>query len=195
MKDNTVNVNGIEMYLHDINYYADQYIKTELEIDKVNNDNVNIVSSHFVDMILYIADSIQRPGNDDIELLDNIFNIYKRLCTKYSVLPTLECFSFLVKINRATFTDWANGVYRANSTHGITVKKWREECKSFLVNHLQNSKGTDANKIFIAKAAYGMVETAPMQTANIEAIPQLTRAEIAEKYKSFKERPELIELD
>lgn len=172
MTDNTVrSSDGIEMYLHDIYYYADEYIRSELDGD------VESVQDSFPAMILYIADNIQKPSNDDIELLDNIFNIYIRLCSKYKVLPTLELFSFLVGINRATFTDWSNGEYRASSEHGNTVKKWFNICKSFTVNRLHNKGGTDANLIFIAKAAYGMAETAPVQTVN-EHQKVLTAAEL-----------------
>ena len=161
MTDNAIKTaDGAEMYLHDIYYYADEYIQSELDGD------TDSVQDSFPAMILYIADNIDKPDNADIELLDSIFNIYIRLCSKYKVLPTLEMFSFLVSINRATFTDWSNGEYRASSAHGNTVKKWFNICKSFTVNRLHNKGGTDANLIFIAKAAYGMAETAPVQTAN-----------------------------
>ena len=149
-------------------------------------------------MILYIADNIEKPDNNDIELLDNIFNIYIRLCVKYNMLPTLECFSMLININPSTLSKWSSGEYRNNiyydsegnyikdfaawqlnhrgeqyraepsTTHSQAVKKWKDICKNFLVNSLQNSKGVDANKIFIAKAAYGMVETAPVPVQNAE---------------------------
>lgn len=159
MPNNTTKTaQGIEVYTDEIFALADEYIQTELEGDKAQ------ASEYFTDMILYIGERIPKPSNDDIELLDNIFNIYKRLCTRYKVLPTLECFSFMVNINRVTFTDWMNGDYRLGSQHGNTVKKWKDICQSFLVNSLTNSRGTDANKIFIAKAAYGMAETAPVQT-------------------------------
>ena len=155
MTDNTVDSNGVEVYLHDIYMYADEYVAKELNGDK------DSVRESFVDMIFYIADRIEKPSNDDIELLDGIFNIYVRLCAKYRVLPTLEMFSFLVKINRTTFTDWANKEYRLSTAHGNTVKKWFGTCKSFVVNRLHNKPGTDANLIFTAKAAYHMRETAP----------------------------------
>lgn len=161
MTDNEVTTaDGASLYLHDIYYYADEYINKELDGDKES------VTDSFVDMIFYISDRINKPSNDDIELLDSIFNIYIRLCAKYKVLPTLEVFSFLVKINRATFTDWSNGEYRSSTAHGNTVKKWFDICKSFAINRLHNKGGTDANLIFIAKAAYGMAETAPVPTAN-----------------------------
>lgn len=172
MTDNTVKTaDGVEMYLHDIYYYADEYIERELDGD------IDSVSDSFPALILYIADNISKPDNADIGLLDSIFNIYIRLCSKYKVLPTLEMFSFLVNINRATFTDWSNGEYRASSEHGNTVKKWFNICKSFTVNRLHNKGGTDANLIFIAKAAYGMAETAPVQTVN-EHQRVLTAAEL-----------------
>lgn len=161
MKNNTVKSEvGIEVYQNDIYRLVDEYIDTELDGDSES------VGDNFVSMIFYIADNIQKPSHDDIELLDNLFSIYVRICAKYKVLPTLEVFSFLTGIHRTTFTDWANGLYRVNSAHGITVKKWFDVCKSFTLNRLHNQSGTNANLIFVAKAAYGMAETAPVQVGN-----------------------------
>lgn len=167
MKDNTdITSTGIEVYRHDINYYADEYIRNELELEHVDQESKKIVKDSFVDMLFYISDRISKPDNADIKALDNIFSVYVRLCSKYSVNPTLEAFSFLVDINRATFTSWNNGDYRTQE-HSDTVKKWMNICKGFLVNNLGNSKGTDANKIFIAKAAYGMAETKAVEQEQI----------------------------
>jgi hypothetical protein len=158
MKDNVIKSEiGIEVYQNDIYRLVDEYIDTELDGDTES------VTDNFVSMIFYIADNVQKPSNDDIELLDNLFNIYVRICAKYKVLPTLETFSFLVGIDRNTFTDWAMGRYRVSTAHGSTAKKWFEICKSFTVNRLHNQSGTNSNLIFIAKAAYGMAETAPVQ--------------------------------
>lgn len=195
MKDNTVNVNGIEVYTHDINYYADEYIKTELDINCVDDSNRQSVSDSFVDMIFYIADRIKKPSNDNIELLDDIFNIYIRLCTKYRVLPTLEVFSFLVGINRSTFSDWSRGDYRIGSAHGTTVKKWFDICKSFTVNKLHNTRGTDANLIFIAKSAYGMAEAAPMPAEKMEHVPQISMDELSRLRAERRELPQKPEFD
>lgn len=167
MKDNTdITSAGIEVYRHDINYYADEYIRNELEIDHVDQESKKIVKDSFVDMLFYISDRISKPDNADIKALDNIFSVYVRLCSKYSVNPTLEAFSFLVNIDRNTFTTWANGTYRT-ADHSSTVKKWLNICRGFLVDNLGNSKGTDANKIFIAKAAYGMAETKAVEQEQI----------------------------
>ncbi len=167
MKDNTVTtVDGIEVYRDKINYYADEYIHNELEIDHVDMDSKQIIKDNFIAMLFYISDRIEKPDNADIKALDNIFNVYVRLCSKYSINPTLEAFSFLVGINRNTFTTWQNGDYRTTE-HSSTVKKWLSICAGFLVNNLSNSKGTDANKIFIAKAAYGMAETKAVEQEQI----------------------------
>lgn len=158
--------NGTEIYKNEINRLSDEYIQLELKInpDEFREpDNKKLIVDNFDDMIMYIADHIIKPSNDDIELLDNIFKTYKRLCIRCGVLPTLETFSDLIGVNNATFTDWMNGEYRTSSAHGKTVKKWKEECKGKLVNYLHQQRGTDANKIFIAKAAYNMRETAPIQ--------------------------------
>ena len=167
MKDNVdITSTGIEIYRHDINYYADEYIKNELELAHVDQESKKIVKDNFVDMLFYISDRISKPDNADIKALDNIFSVYVRLCSKYSVNPTLEAFSFLVNIDRTTFTTWANGTYRT-AEHSNTVKKWLNICRGFLVDNLGNSKGTDANKIFIAKAAYGMAETKAVEQEQI----------------------------
>lgn len=167
MKDNSITTaDGIEVYKHNINYYADEYIRNELEIDHVDTDSKQIVKDNFVDMLFYICDHIEKPDNADIKALDYIFNVYVRLCSKYGVNPTLEAFSFLVDIDRTTFNNWLNGQYRT-AEHLNTVKKWLNTCKGFLVNNLGNSRGTDANKIFIAKAAYGMAETKAVEQERI----------------------------
>lgn len=179
VKDNSIkSETGIEVYQNDIYRLVDEYIDTELDGDSES------VGDNFVSMIFYIADNIQKPSNDDIELLDNLFNIYVRICAKYKVLPTLEVFSFLVGIDRNTFTDWSMGRYRVNTAHGSTVKKWFNICKSFTLNRLHNQSGTNANLIFIAKAAYGMAETAPVQVGNQNSqaladseLPKLTNPE------------------
>lgn len=197
MKNNTVVVNnGVEIYTSNILLFADQFIETEL--DEERRQGIYNNSSIFRAMILYISDRIEKPDNNDIELLDNIFNIYIRLCTKYDKLPTLECFSMLININPSTLSKWSSGEYRTNiyydskgnhikdfaawqlnhqgeqyrvepsTAHSQTVKKWKEICAGFLMDDLSNTNGTNANKIFTAKAAYGKVETAPVPVVNQE---------------------------
>jgi len=222
MKDNTVKTdNGIEIYTNSIYLYADQYIDQELDEERRNK--IYEGNGIFRAMILYIAEQIPKPDNGDIKLLDNIFNIYIKLCSKYDKLPTLEMFAVLIKVDPNTLSAWANGEYRNNiyydskgeyikdfpswklnhrgeqyrvepsSAHSLAVKKWREICKNFLVDSLQNSPGRDINKIFIAKAAYGMVETAPVPTVNQEQ--HRTAEQIAADYGSQTALPGDVEPD
>ena len=191
----TVTEQGIEVYENDIYRLVDEYINTVLQVSPEEFDTQKeykvVVADSFVDMIFYIADRIPKPSNDDIELLDNIFNIFVRVCCKYNVLPTFEVFCFLVNINRSTFSDWMRGDYRTSSSHGTTVKKWFDICKNCTVNRLNNQPGTNANLIFVAKAAYGMAETAPVQTAQQDGIPRQTAQQIADKHRAALELPEM----
>ena len=194
-KRNTVVVDQtIEVYENDIYRLVDEYIETVLQVSPEDYDTPKeykaAVADAFVDMIFYIADRIPKPSNDNIDLLDELFDVYVRICTRYNVLPTLEVFSFLVNINRSTFSDWMRGDYRISTSHGTTVKKWFDICKNCTVNRLNNQAGTNANLIFVAKAAYGMAETAPVQVGQQAGIPQQTAQEIAEKHRAVLELPE-----
>ena len=195
-KLNTITISqNVEVYENKIWLLVDEYINTVLCIHQEDYDSIEKykkdISNNRIDMFFYISDRIEKPSNDDIELLDNIFNIFVRICSKYNVLPTLEVFSFLVNINRSTFSDWMRGDYRTSSSHGTTVKKWFDICKNCTVNRLNNQPGTNANLIFVAKAAYGMAETAPVQTAQQDGIPHQTAQQIADKHRAALELPEM----
>ena len=165
MKDNTVTtVDGVEVYTSQITEIADRYI-SDLE-DKESIYDYTV----FTDMLLSISDNMTPLKNyNDITVLDNLFNIYYRLCSKYRVLPTLYDFSMMINIDPSTITSWINGDYRGGPTspHSKTAKKWKQYCAGRLASNLSNSKGTDANKIFIAKAAYGMAETKAVEQEQI----------------------------
>lgn len=165
MKDNTVTtVDGVEVYTNQITEIADRYIADLEDIDSIYTYEV------FTDLLLYISDNMTPLNNyNDIMVLDNLFNIYKRLCSKYRVLPTLYDFSMMINIDPSTITRWMNGETRGGLTseHCKTAKKWKQYCAGRLASNLSNSKGTDANKIFIAKAAYGMAETKAVEQGQI----------------------------
>ena len=222
MVDNTVKAyDGSEIYISKIMELADEFIS--LELDEERGKDIYNKSSIFRAMILYISDNIPKPDNNDVELLDNIFNIYIRLCVKYDKLPTLELFSMLININPATLSKWSSGEYRTNiyydsngnyikdfaawqlnhrgepyraepsTAHSQAVKKWKEICAGFLMDDLSNTNGTNANKIFTAKAAYGKVETAPVPVINQEQ--HRTAEQIAADYPAQAALPGDVEPD
>lgn len=173
MKDNTVTtVDGVEVYTSQITEIADRYIADLEDIDSIYTYEV------FTDLLLYISDNMTPLNNyNDITVLDNLFNIYKRLCSKYRVLPTLYDFSMMINIDPSTITRWMNGETRGGLTseHCKTAKKWKQYCAGRLASNLSNSKGTDANKIFIAKAAYGMAETKAVEQEQITGVTKTVK--------------------
>lgn len=191
MKENTLKVDGgIEVYEHSVPMYADQYIREELGGDEER------VRGRFPGLLLYIHDRLPRPSNDDIELLNGLFDVYIRLCCRYGTLPSLEGFSLLSGINNSTLVDWKNGEYRkSNEYYSRSVKAWKETCKAFVIDRLNNSNKAEINLIFVAKACHGLRETAPALPEEITSGPELSRAEISARYQAFQEAPAPLELD
>ena len=186
MKNTTTTTTGIEVYENRIWELVDEYIDTVLHINQNDYDSIEKykkeIANNRIDLFFYISDRIEKPSNNDIELLDNIFNIYIRVCGRYGISPTLQMFGILVSINNMTFSDWANGDYRTASTHGITVKKWKETCGAFALDKLHNQDGTNANLIFACKVAYGMAETAPIQVEQRQERPKESLEQIKEEF-------------
>ena len=189
---NTVKAdNGAEVYEDKIKYYADEYINDLPE----GEDSINNNPSLFTGMIKYIYKHLFKPGKKDkvlynsnsildtgnIDLLDDIWSIYTELCYKYNKRPTLLNFSLLVGVSNDTFTTWEQGEYRggsdgAGSAHSRTVKKWRKECESSLVDGAteRNSVGC----IFALKANYGYTEAPQRIEITGSQTPVLSHDEI-----------------
>lgn len=75
MKDNTeLAYNGTQVYTNRIQELADEFINNQLD-DKQREEMPNNPNT-FMAMILYISDNIPKVDNNDIQQLDNIFNIY-----------------------------------------------------------------------------------------------------------------------
>ena len=199
--------NGAEVYEHDIKYYADEYINTLDDPESINNNPslftgmIKYIYKYLfkpkrTDKVLYNSNSVLDTG--DIELLDNIWNIYTELCYRYNKRPTLLNFSLLVGIGNDVFNSWIRGEYRAgengaSSPHCQTAKKWKAECESSLVDGAteRNSVGC----IFALKANYGYTETPQrieITGANAPALSQEDIRQIADQARK-ESIPELIE--
>lgn len=208
MMGNTVRAeNGAEVYESSIHELADDYINTLTDPESINNN-----PSLFTGMIKYIYKHLFKPGKKDkvlyntntvldtgdIETIDDIWSIYTELCYKYNKRPTLLNFSLLVGVSNDTFTTWEQGEYRggsdgAGSAHSRTVKKWRKECESSLVDGAteRNSVGC----IFALKANYGYTETPQrieITGANAPALSQEDIRQIADQARK-ESIPELID--
>lgn len=178
----------IEIYTHDIYIWVDEFINNELNISIDDFDNIidyrKYICDNRMSLFLYISRNIGNIDKDNIDLLNGLFNIYINICSKYNIMPTLEVFGMMINIDSTTFTDWSNNEYRNTSLlYSQTVKMWKNRCKMFVLDRLSNQTGTNANLIFIAKAAYGMVETAPQMLTNTEQqISRQTIEEIRERH-------------
>ena len=158
---------------------ADEYVESVLDGDYER------VPESFMGLIYHISDNIPEIPNDNIDLMDAVFDLYCRLCARLNVLPSLETFAILVKTNRATFSDWRNQEYRANDLrYAESVRRWKSVCKSHLVNRLANTNKTSVNLIFLAKASYDMTEAV---SQNTEMIP-------GRRIKSADELPDFRKL-
>lgn len=206
---NTVRAeNGAEIYENKIKYYANEYINDLPE----GEDSINNNPSLFTGMIKYIYKHLFKPGKKDkvlynsntvldtgdIDTIDDIWSIYTELCYKYNKRPTLLNFSLLVGISNDTFTTWEQGEYRggsdgAGSAHSRTVKKWRKECESSLVDGAteRNSVGC----IFALKANYGYTETPQRIEITGAQAPALSQEDIRQIADQAREEsiPDLIE--
>ena len=83
----------------------------------------------------------------------------------------------IYRVPKDSFDRWMNGETRGGLTseHCKTAKKWKQYCAGRLASNLSNSKGTDANKIFIAKAAYGMAETKAVEQEQITGVTKTVK--------------------
>ena len=166
-KDNTISVykdnKSIDIYTHDIFYYADKYIQD----NNIDTSDYKTIKRVFPHMILTIHDEcIGNIDTNNIELLDKLFTVLKNLCLKFNYNITLYLFSLLTGISNSTIAEWNNHNNRVSDRYYEYAKRWNDDCRACLVNDLNNSDGTSANKIFVGKAIYGLVETAPIPVKN-----------------------------
>ena len=199
---NTVKASdGSEIYEDKIKYYADEYIGTLDDPETINNN-----PSLFTGMIKYIYKHLFKPGKrdkvkynantvldtGDIDLLNNIWDIYTELCYKYNKRPTILNFSLLIGVSSDTIDTWRRGEYRAgsdgaSSAYSDSVKKWLKECESSLVDGAteRNSIGC----IFALKANYGYAETPQrVEIVNGQA-PEQIAADIAARHSIGQMQP------
>lgn len=194
MKDNTITTDqGIEVYTDTINYYADEYINTLYDQEEIHKPN----SNQFTGMIKYINRHVgfDRKILENINALNDIWDVYTELVYKYNQKPTIEEYALLIGIHRDTLYSWAKGECRADDyceklglKRSDTVKKWQEECA---LGRYKSAASGNVGGIFLCKAVDGMAETAPVQAGQQQGIPQQTAQQIADKYKDVLELPEM----
>lgn len=169
MKNNTVTAyNGVEIYTDNIFYYADEYISTLRNADDIYSSNV------FTGLIKYIKRNVKFDKDiyEDIDVLNNIWEVYTELVYKYNHKPTIEEFSLLIGIHRDTIYSWMNGETRKDDYSEIlgtsrsdTIKKWQDECR---LGRYKSAATGNVGGIFLCKAVDGMTETVVIQRMDQE---------------------------
>jgi hypothetical protein len=128
-----------------------------------------------------------KPIYPDIKQLDDLFNIYINLVSKYkwNNKPSVLEFSILTGIARETFYNWLKGNISAvdaskdkrkyiTSEYINTVQKWVDVCEQSLVD----GSGDTIKEIFILKSKYGYKEQDKEININITNKPLLSADEL-----------------
>ena len=210
---NTVKTqDGIEIYTHEIYRLVDEFIENKIrgetrkeKEEELKNKRVfhGLLKYIYVNLFKITDHDIKynnknsRLDYNDIDLLDNIWDIYSDLCSTYKQDPFLLGFSVLTGINNTTLTTWKNGEYRkgdggASSAHSLTVKKWDQECE-----YAQVVKASDGNPggMFLCKSNYGYVEQAQRIEIVGQGAPQISTEELLRLRQERREIPQKPDLD
>ena len=165
--DNTIkfhNGSSADVYENNIKYYADEYVNSLRDEDEIYKPNNNI----FTGMIKYIHKNMcfSRDILADINILNDIWEVYTELVYKYNQKPTIEEYCILIGIHRDTLYSWLKGEYRnsdicykLSASRPDTIKKWQAEC---MLGRYKGAQAGNVGCIFLCKAVDGMVETAPV---------------------------------
>lgn len=109
----------------------------------------------------------------DIDKLDFLFSCYVSVCEFYDYVPMIELFCDFSGVDNYLHVLTSN-VYAGQAAKEasrkalIALKKWRNKCKQVLLNSLANNRGSDVNKIFVAKAVYGVTENQPQTVEDVQ---------------------------
>ena len=217
MSNTVITENNVEVYEDRIFELADEYIDTLRNQDDIYSSNT------FTGLIKYINRKYLRTNKDiiiaDINILNNIWELYVELVYKYKQKPTIEEFALLIGISRTTIYDWMNenvrqDIYRdsqgnvindfftwnnkhrgepytkePSSLRSSTIKKWQDECR---LGRYKSAASGNVGGIFLCKAVDGMVETAPMPTENKAQVQSIE--EIQARYSVGQAEKPMLEL-
>lgn len=164
--------NQIKIYTDKFFMYADDFIESN-KIDKEN------IKENFLPLLHYVFNNTSTSFDiSDVNVLDIYFNSFVNLCDKYNYIPSVDLFTSFINTyaNKFSVMAYSN---KANNELKEMYKKWIYICKTRLTNTLTQEKGSDVNRIFVAKAVYGMAETTAQAPEEIE---RHQTAEITSRY-------------
>lgn len=129
----------------------------------------------------------------DINILYDLWVIYKALCSKCNIVPSVHGYCSMIGLSFTVANDWKNGKIRDNeyteqgkkitSKHTAFIKYITAETEGFTRAKVANENSI--GNMFILKAAYGWREAAPISSEELLTARQSQSAEqIAERHAS-----------
>ena len=123
----------------------------------------------------------------NVNLLYDLWVIYKALCSKCNIVPSVHSYCSMIGINSATLNRWKNKDYsnrdgiKITQKHNDFVKYITGETEGFTRAKVANENSV--GNMFILKAAYGWREAAPISSEELLTARQSQSAEqIAERH-------------
>lgn len=161
LKPDKIYINLDDSIINDI---CDRYISTLKDPDII----YNIRGNAFTGLIkkLHKELNITSKVYEDINILNDLWELYTELCYRYNQNPNVMEYCLLIGCNRDTFYSWQSGEYRQdickalNLSRSDTLRKWNDECRQ---GRYKLAAAGNVGGIFLCKAVDGMAETAPIQ--------------------------------
>lgn len=206
---------GIEVFENDIYLYLQEYIDTH-NIEDMHKEP----QSRWNAALLYInrnyfkirpdilktgnyCDGNLKHGNSsnnnayDIDIINNICDIYIDLCYEYDKEISILGFSKLTGINQDTFYDWGNGSSRPGSSACEIYKKLSREREESLSNMLISGKRNPVGLLGALNRHYGwnMGQPRGNNSEPKQSIEQIQQRYITENRKESTTKPQLPDAD
>lgn len=160
---NTVKTeSGVEVYENGISEYLDQYI-TDHQIEDMRREPQSRWNAALLYINKYLFNGSKEPlkvdGNInnayDLDLINNMCDIYINLCYEYDKEISILGFSKLTGINQDTFYDWGNGSSRPSSSGCEIYKKLSREREESLSNMLISGRRNPVGLLGALNRHYG----------------------------------------
>ena len=149
---------------------------------------VQYIYNNYIGKLLDNKDRTTKTVYPDIDILNDLFNIYIDLVIKYkwNNRPTILEFSILTGVSRDSYYKWLKGDFDNNiavgdkrkhitSKYTNTVQKWNTICESALVD----GSGDTIKELFLLKSKYGYREQDDRQiTINLNTKPLVSADEL-----------------
>lgn len=164
----------MQRYDLEIKEAVDCYVSEVFQDDEQRtHDNFNKLLLHLNNTVIGRSAGTV-PTRDQLPVYEYLFQVYISLCVRFNVLPSIGMYAIFTGISPLVIDQIVHNTGHYTSRSWMTesdksylftmISNMQGYCKAMTIDRLHNMRGSDANLIFISKAAYGLTETAPVQT-------------------------------